>query len=293
MTLALAYVHQGKVLHRDLKTQNIFLTRECKVIKLGDFGISKVLDGTIDMAKTVIGTPYYMSPELCENQPYGMQSDVWALGCILYEMCVLKHAFDATNICGLIFKILNGSYPPISDQYSEDLRGLVSKMLSREPKDRPALTQILKMPLITNIMAELREDLSKGSRSKGSPKKKTRSNSSRATPRHAKTATGGGGGAIPGPSGGSVPATPPPKEPLPPRAQTAASGSTAAPGGGGGADGGSRGYQSRIPTPGGKQTSRATTSVASSRAGAKDSTSTPGSARSLVSKERKTQATEA
>ena len=184
MTLALAYVHQGKVLHRDLKTQNIFLTRECKVIKLGDFGISKVLDGTIDMAKTVIGTPYYMSPELCENQPYGMQSDVWALGCILYEMCVLKHAFDATNICGLIFKILNGSYPPISDQYSEELRALVSKMLSREPKvprarprrdqahdtvspawirqDRPTLTQILKMPLITSVMAALREDLSKG-----------------------------------------------------------------------------------------------------------------------------------
>jgi len=152
------------------------LTELRQVIKLGDFGISKVLDGTIDMAKTVIGTPYYMSPELCENQPYGMQSDVWALGCILYEMCVLKHAFDATNICGLIFKILNGSYPPISEKYSEDLRGLVAKMLSREPKDRPTLTQILKMPLITQVMASLREDLSKGvtARTLKSPSKTSR-----------------------------------------------------------------------------------------------------------------------
>jgi len=159
MTLALSHVHSMKVLHRDLKTQNIFLTRESKVIKLGDFGISKVLDGTIDMAKTVIGTPYYMSPELCSNQPYGMQSDVWALGCILYEMCVLKHAFDATNICGLIFKILNGTFPPISDQYSEEIRDLVSKMLSREPKERPTLVQILKMPLITRAMKLLEQDL--------------------------------------------------------------------------------------------------------------------------------------
>jgi len=103
-----------------------------------------------------------MSPELCSNQPYGMQSDVWALGCILYEMCVLKHAFDATNICGLIFKILNGTFPPISDQYSEEIRDLVSKMLSREPKERPTLVQILKMPLITRAMKLLEQDLKQG-----------------------------------------------------------------------------------------------------------------------------------
>jgi len=148
MALALSHVHS------------------CKVIKLGDFGISKVLDGTIDMAKTVIGTPYYMSPELCESQPYGMKSDVWALGCILYEMCVLKHAFDATNICGLIFKILNGSYPPIGEQYSPELRNLVAKMLSRDPNDRPNLQEIVKMPIITRVMASLKEDLANGVKAK-------------------------------------------------------------------------------------------------------------------------------
>lgn len=159
LVLALKHVHKNRILHRDLKTQNIFLTRNSKVIKLGDFGISKVLDGTLDMAKTVIGTPYYMSPELCENQPYGKASDVWSLGCILYELCVLKHAFDATNICGLIFKILNGSYPPIPDNYSPELRGLVAQMLSRKPEERPRLESIIEMDFIKPAMTQLRADI--------------------------------------------------------------------------------------------------------------------------------------
>jgi len=159
MVLALKHVHKNRILHRDLKTQNIFLTRKSKVIKLGDFGISKVLDGTLDMAKTVIGTPYYMSPELCENQPYGKASDVWSLGCILYELCVLKHAFDATNICGLIFKILNGSYPPIPESYSPELRGLVAQMLSRKPEERPRLESIIEMDFIKPAMTQLRADI--------------------------------------------------------------------------------------------------------------------------------------
>lgn len=159
MVMALKHVHKERILHRDLKTQNIFLTRDSKVIKLGDFGISKVLDGTLDMAKTVIGTPYYMSPELCENQPYGKASDVWSLGCILYELCVLKHAFDATNICGLIFKILNGSYPPIPDRYSPELRQLVARMLSRKPEDRPRLESIIEDDFIKPAIQQLQQDI--------------------------------------------------------------------------------------------------------------------------------------
>ena len=77
-------------------------------------GIAKVLDSTKDFANTCIGTPYYMSPELFKNKPYGYKSDVWALGCVLYEMCNLRHAFDAQSINGLAVKILRGSYPPIN-----------------------------------------------------------------------------------------------------------------------------------------------------------------------------------
>lgn len=105
MAMAIKYLHQQRILHRDLKTSNIFLTTE-NVIKLGDFGIAKTLDSTLDQARTVVGTPYYMSPEVCENKPYSYASDVWSLGCVLYEMCALKHAFDAPNIISLIFTIV-------------------------------------------------------------------------------------------------------------------------------------------------------------------------------------------
>ena len=103
--LALEYVHGRKVIHRDIKTQNIFLTGN-NTVKVGDFGISKVLESTTQVAVTVVGTPYYMAPEACQSEPYTSKSDVWALGCILYELCTLKHAFQADNLLGLVFKIV-------------------------------------------------------------------------------------------------------------------------------------------------------------------------------------------
>ena len=102
-------------------------------IRLGDFGIARVLDNTKDFANTCIGTPYYMSPELFKAQAYSYKSDVWALGCVLYEMCNLRHAFDAQSIHGLSVKILRGSYPPINTMYSKQLRDLIARMLSVKP----------------------------------------------------------------------------------------------------------------------------------------------------------------
>lgn len=110
--LAIRHVHSKRILHRDLKTQNVFLTKQRKV-QLGDFGISRVLQNTYDCAKTAIGTPYYLSPEICQEKPYNHKSDVWSLGCILYEMLSLNHAFDAMSMKGLILKIMRGTYPPI------------------------------------------------------------------------------------------------------------------------------------------------------------------------------------
>jgi len=115
---------------------------------LGDLGISKVLDGTMDFAQTCIGTPYYMSPEIFQNKPYSYKSDVWALGCVLYEMTTLNHAFDANSLNGLATKIVKGKYPPIHAKYSRYLRELISQMLMINPQLRPDVDQVLRKPFI-------------------------------------------------------------------------------------------------------------------------------------------------
>uniref|UniRef100_A0A4X2KN92 non-specific serine/threonine protein kinase n=1 Tax=Vombatus ursinus TaxID=29139 RepID=A0A4X2KN92_VOMUR len=145
--LALKHVHDRKILHRDIKSQNIFLTKD-GTVQLGDFGIARVLNSTLELARTCIGTPYYLSPEICENKPYNNKSDIWALGCVLYEMCTLKHAFEAGNMKNLVLKIISGSFPPVSLHYSYDLRSLLSHLFKRNPRDRPSVNSILEKSFI-------------------------------------------------------------------------------------------------------------------------------------------------
>jgi hypothetical protein len=121
---------------------------------LGDFGIAKILKNTVDLAKTCIGTPYYLSPEICENKPYNNKSDVWALGCILYEMAALKHAFVAGNMKNLIVKIIRGSYPQLPPRYSNDLRSLVQQLFKQNPQERPSINTILKKTFISKRIAK-------------------------------------------------------------------------------------------------------------------------------------------
>lgn len=94
MCLGIQYLHLNRILHRDIKTINMFLTKD-DMIKIGDLGVAKMLNQTANMAHTVVGTPYYLSPELCEEKPYNNKSDIWSLGCVLYELCTLKHPFEA------------------------------------------------------------------------------------------------------------------------------------------------------------------------------------------------------
>ncbi|CAH1777895.1 unnamed protein product [Owenia fusiformis] len=145
--LSIKHIHDRKILHRDIKTQNIFLTKH-GVVKLGDFGIAKVLNSTVELARTCIGTPYYLSPEICENRPYNNKSDIWSLGCVLYELATLKHAFEAGNMKNLVLKIIRGSFPPVPPRYSYELRNLIAALLKRNPRDRPSVNSILKKNFI-------------------------------------------------------------------------------------------------------------------------------------------------
>ena len=138
---AMHYVHSRNILHRDLKAANIFLTKEL-IIKLGDFGIAKELTSSKALAETIIGTPYYMSPELCEDQPYGEKSDVWAMGCVLYELMALALPFTGNNLAGLVVKILRGRYAPVPPQYGEEVAALTARLLERDPRERPTVRDI-------------------------------------------------------------------------------------------------------------------------------------------------------
>ena len=146
ITIGLAAIHNLKILHRDLKALNIFLTKELDV-KIGDLGVAKILTHT-KYAKTFIGTPYYLSPEICQDMPYNDKSDVWALGCILYELCTYRHPFEAKSQGALVLKILRNQPAPIHNYYSKDLQELIYQLLEKEVELRPSCYDILMSPKI-------------------------------------------------------------------------------------------------------------------------------------------------
>jgi NIMA (never in mitosis gene a)-related kinase 1/4/5 len=140
-TRGLKTLHDIKIIHRDLKCANIFLTKN-KTAKLGDLNVSKVMKQ--DMYKTQTGTPYYASPEVWKDQPYDWRSDIWSLGCVLYEMITLKPPFRAQNMEGLYKKVVRGIYPKINmETYSEDIAAVVKSLLQVNPDLRPSCADIL------------------------------------------------------------------------------------------------------------------------------------------------------
>ena len=145
--LALNHIHKKKIIHRDIKSGNIFLTKG-GLVKLGDFGISKGFKNTWEKAKSKVGTPYYLSPEIINSKPYDSKSDIWALGVLLYEMMTFKMPFNANSLPALSLKILRGIYQCPSSYYSKDLINLVKQCLTIEPKRRPSAEMILKTNFI-------------------------------------------------------------------------------------------------------------------------------------------------
>lgn len=140
---AIKCMHERRIMHRDLKPANIFLTLD-GTVKVGDLGLSRELSENTLQAHSKVGTPLYMSPEVLRGDGYGFQSDVWSLGCLLYELANLKSPFksEGLNLYSLFQKISKGEFEELSDKYSDHLRKLAYSMIAISPDERPCIDDI-------------------------------------------------------------------------------------------------------------------------------------------------------
>lgn len=158
IVLAVYEIHRrkdGKILHRDIKPANVFIDSSNNV-KLGDFGLSKILTDESGFTCTKVEAPYYISPEQIDDNRYNEKSDIWACGCLLYEMCALSRPFEASNQLSLALKIRNGKFEPIPSVYSSELQRVIQWMLTRNIDERPSVEELLNIPEISMRLREKR-----------------------------------------------------------------------------------------------------------------------------------------
>ncbi|EGT59724.1 hypothetical protein CAEBREN_14657 [Caenorhabditis brenneri] len=141
--IALDHLHSKLIVHRDLKPSNILMNREKTILKLSDFGISNGFGPN----KYVIGTPNYLSPEICEGRPYTRKSDIWSLGCVLFELLQLERAFDGESLPAIVMKIKQGKVKPMGEHVSNEVKSLVNTLLQTNEKSRPNVSDLLIDPI--------------------------------------------------------------------------------------------------------------------------------------------------
>jgi NIMA (never in mitosis gene a)-related kinase len=148
---ALALLHEKGIMHRDIKGANIFLAEDGS-LKLGDMNVSKTTKG--NLLKTQIGTPLFMSPETWNNIPYSYPSDMWSVGCLMYELCALRPPFLGNSFPSLKRAILSGKYPSLPSVYSYDLSSVIGRLLRLNPRERPTAREVLNLPEVARWKAK-------------------------------------------------------------------------------------------------------------------------------------------
>ena len=156
---AIHHIHELQVLHRDIKLSNLFLKEDGRV-KLGDFGIAKVLTDKSKKAKSIVGSPYYLAPEIIQAKPYDYSAEVWAIGVLTYYLCTLSPPFQSSNreLSGLFKNIRNGKPKSLPEYYSKDIWNMIKCMLKKEPAERPKINQIMKHPLLIKRIKQMEID---------------------------------------------------------------------------------------------------------------------------------------
>ena len=148
-------LHDNNVIHRDLKSANIFITKN-GILKLGDLNISKLYkENYLNLNNSQMGTPCYAAPEIWNDKGYSFKSDIWSLGCILYEMCTLHLPFGERNIKDIYCKIMNGNFLPIPNHFSKDLNVIINLLLQVNPKKRPSCQEILDNCIVSKKIESL------------------------------------------------------------------------------------------------------------------------------------------
>ena len=178
ITKGLHDLHEYDILHRDLKSANVFLFRD-GTAKLGDLNVSKITSRGLGCTQT--GTPYYASPEVWKDNPYNLKSDIWSLGCVFYELIMLKTPFRGEGMKELYKKVMSGEYPKIAKDFSPKFQIVIDKILKVKPEERPNTSEILELPEVVDKIEDLKIFEKRKNSSKTSLKNhlfKTSSNSS-------------------------------------------------------------------------------------------------------------------
>ena len=156
MIEGLKALHDKNIMHRDLKSANIFLVKDKYQCKIGDMNVSKVIKEKELLTQT--GTPYYASPEVWRDEPYSYKSDLWSIGCVIYELCNLKPPFKGKDLDELFMNVCKGKPERIYNTYSDDLWKMIQMLLEVDVKKRCDCNKFLNNPLIIRKIKELKNE---------------------------------------------------------------------------------------------------------------------------------------